>query len=198
MKKFLTILIAIVLLSSCTNTSKKTVKSSSLVNFSWLNFNIDIPNNWNNYEDKEDQKLPKPKFWEIVLASASTSLKNWFSNNILILNEKLEKSLKSLDYSISDNVWASKNYKQYTLLSSKNIEFADKDKSQLYIFEAKYNEYTPLVKFLQVWKVCDKKDAFLITIALDVNEKNTSPYEEIIKTFNCWAKLIKEETTTKK
>jgi hypothetical protein len=102
----------------------------------------------------------------------------------LILSQKLDKNISSIDFSILNNVWSSREYVEYLKIESKNIDFLDNDKSNLYVFEAKYNIQTPKFKYLQVGKVC-KNIWYLITIALSTDVKDTSKYEEIIKTFQC-------------
>ena len=69
-------------------------------------------------------------------------------------------------------------------MESKSIDFLDSDTSNIYIFEAKYNIQTPKFKYLQVGKVC-KDTGYLVTIALSTDIKDTSKYEEMIKTFQC-------------
>lgn len=157
---------------------------------SWLTkyendqFSISLPSNWNILTDSWNV-LPTPKNWEISLAASSNELKYGFSNNLLILSQKLDKKITSLDFSVLNNVWSTKEYLEYLKLDSKSFEFSDWDKSNLYIFEAKYNTKTPKLKFLQVWKVCNLSKAYLLTIALSTDVKDTSKYEEVLKTFKC-------------
>jgi hypothetical protein len=55
----------------------------------------------------------------------------------------------------------------------------------LYIFEARYNSKTPKQKFLQVWKICNKTDAYILTIWINIMKTNYSDYEFLLKSFKC-------------
>jgi thiamine pyrophosphokinase len=84
-----------------------------------------------------------------------------------------------------NNVWASRDYIDYQLLNQKDITFADKDSSMLYIFEAKYNLDTMKLKFLQTAHICNATKAFFLTIAIPTSTIDTTNYEELLKTFTC-------------
>lgn len=183
MKKiFLLIMLATILFSCGSDTQEE--KVTGLTEHNGAGFVMSIPSNWN-ILSASGNILPKPKNGEIAFAASSTELKYGFSNNLLILSQKLNKGITSGDFSILNNVWGTKEYLEYLKLESKSIEFADKDTSNIYIFEAKYNETTPKLKFLQVGKVCNLTEWFLITVALSTDIKDTSKYEEVIKTFQC-------------
>jgi hypothetical protein len=68
---------------------------------------------------------------------------------MLILKTKLQKEVTSKNYSTLNNVGSSRDYKNYLKLAETEIKFADEKISSLYTFEAKYNEKTPNLKFLQ-------------------------------------------------
>lgn len=146
-------------------------------------FQMSVPSNWS-VITADSQILPSPKTSQIELAVSSEELKYGFSNNLLILSQKLDKKISSTDFSILNNVWSSREYVEYLKLESKSIDFLDSDTSNIYIFEAKYNIQTPKFKYLQVGKVC-KDTGYLVTIALSTDIKDTSKYEEMIKTFQC-------------
>lgn len=180
-KKIIITLLFLFLLNSCSN--KDTENVSELQNVKKDNFSIDIPSKRTLIES-DSKTLPKTKVWKIDLVSISNEVTSGFSNNLLILSQNINKVIKSDEFSIINNVWSTREYLNYTKLDSKKIEFDDKDISTLYIFEAKYNTTTPLFKYLQVWKVCDKK-AYLLTIALSQDTKNTTEYENILQSFSC-------------
>ena len=184
--KIFVFLFLLLSLYSCWNSEEEiiTLWNDTLIKFENTFFEIMIPTNWNILKDNENI-LPKPKNWEISLATTSDELKYGFSNNLLILSQNLNKVINSLDFSVLNNVWASRDYLEYIKLESKNIVFSDNDKSMLYIFEAKYNQTTPKLKFLQIWKVCSINKAHLLTIAISNEIKDTSKYEELLKTFKC-------------
>lgn len=183
MKKIRILLFLSLFLFSCFFSSKETTSSQGLTKFEGKNFIIEIPSKWT-IIDKNSDILPKPKSWVIELAVSSDELRYWFSNNLLILSQNLSKNISSSDFSILNNIWSSKDFLQYLKLESKTITFNSNDKSELYIFEAKYNTSTPKLKYLQVWKVCNKK-WYLLTIALSTDIKDNSIYENILKTFTC-------------
>lgn len=183
MKKYI-ILITLIFLFSCSLINNNKNKIDWLTTYENNQFSISIPSNWIILSNSWNI-LPNPKNWKISLAASSNELKYGFSNNLLILQQDLNKLVTSLDFSILNNVWSTKEYLEYLKLESKNFEFSDFDKSNLYIFEAKYNTTTPKLKFLQIWKVCGLSKAYLLTIALSIDVKDTSKYEEILKTFKC-------------
>lgn len=180
--KFLTFFTLIFFLYSCWWWSS--LSKEGLVTFDWDWFEIGIPENWNTLK-KWDEWFPRAWVWEVTLASSSQNLMHWFANNILILSQDLNKQTTSQNFSQLNNVWAQRNYLEYTRLNSKTIDFNDGSTSTLYEFEAKYNTSTPKLKFLQVWKVCNYNRGHLITIAISTEVRDTSIYEELIKTFKC-------------
>lgn len=156
---------------------------------SWLSlfensyFSISIPWTWNIIQN-DDNVLPKPKNWDITLAVSSTQIKYWFANNLLVLKQWLDKKTTSRDFSIINNVWASWEYNNYVLLETQDIWLWDSDSTKVFTFEAKYNEVTPMLKFVQTSVVC-WNDWFLLTIALALDTEWTSKYVDIFKTFRC-------------
>jgi len=148
------------------------------------NFSIEVPSSWEIIENKESI-LPKPNRWKIELAVTSKKEKLWFKNNLLILSDDLWIFTSSKEFSMLNNVWASKDYIDYKLIESKNFNFIDEEESVLYIFEAKYNLDTPKLKFLQTSHICNQNKAFFFTIAIPTSTKDTSKYEELLKTFKC-------------
>jgi hypothetical protein len=103
---------------------------------------------------------------------------------LTILSTDLEKQISSKDYSMLENVWATKDYLGYTEISSKEITFADGTPSIIYEFEAQYNIETPKFKYLQVGHICEYKK-YLITLALPTNTNDVSKYISLLSTFGC-------------
>lgn len=184
MKKVFILFFFSFLVISC-STSTTEDKVTGLTDFKGNGFTMSLPSNWNILSGTGNANLPNPKNGEIALAASSSELKYGFSNNILVLSQKIHKAVSSNDFSILNNVGSTKEYLEYIKLESKSLDFADGDKSSLYTFEAKYNEKTPKLKFLQVGKVCNISEAYLLTIALSTDIKDTSKYEEVLKTFTC-------------
>lgn len=183
MKKTIAILLTTVFLASCGSTPEAEQNSSWLQVIDKTEFSISLPEKWSEITDSS--KLPTPKIWEVSLAATSSDLKYWFANNVLVLSQDISKPVTSNDFSLLNNVWSSKEYLEYLKLETKKIEFADKDSSTAYIFEAKYNAQTPKLKFIQYGKVCWQKRAHLITIAVGQDTKDMDPYVEFAKTFAC-------------
>lgn len=179
--KFIIFLFLSLFLFSCWD--EENITSSWLIKFENNEFSINIPSTWTIIKNN-DNILPKPKVWNIDLAVSSDELRFWFSNNLLILSQTLNKKINSLDFSILNNVWSSREFLEYTKLESKTFDFNNQDKSQIYVFEAKYNTSTPKLKYIQVGKVCINK-WYLLTIALSTDIKDNSIYEDILKTFEC-------------
>lgn len=184
MKIFMVLSILFILLTWCSSDSSTQTIESWLVLKETAWFDMSVPANWN-VLTWTSNTLPNPKNWKIDLAVTSSELKFWFSSNLLVLSQELEKSVDSTTFSNWNHVWWAREYLEYNKLESKTIEFLDKDTSDLYIFEARYNTITPKLKFLQTGRVCTGRKAYLITMAISSDIKDTSKYEEIIKTFKC-------------
>ena len=181
-KKFFILLILLFLLVSCWD--EISLETGWLLDVTKNDFSISVPNNWEIIENTGDI-LPKPSNWKIELAVASTVLKDWFKNNLLILSDELNSFTNSKDFSMLNNIWASKDYINYTLLSSKDFIFTDEEVSVLYTFEAKYNYDSPKLKFLQTAHICNQTKAFFFTIALPTSITDTSKYEYLLQSFKC-------------
>ena len=108
----------------------------------------------------------------------------------MILKEDFNSNVSSLAYSTSNYLWAKKNYYYIKELEDKNV-LIDNKKTKLYIFEARYSEETPIAKYIQTGIICDNKEAYIITLALEKNNKNIERYEKLIWTFKCKQKTIK-------
>jgi hypothetical protein len=119
------------------------------------------------------------------LVASSTTVRNGFKNNILILSDSLNTFTTSKEFSILNNVWASREYIDYLALSTDTITFADEEESIMYVFEAKYNLDTPKLKFLQTARVCDQNKWFLLTIAIPSSMKDITRYQDILSSFTC-------------
>ncbi len=184
MKKNIFLFLSSIILFSCSSNNNSIDTVTWLVPFENNYFSMSLPSNWSLLTASWNI-LPKPKNGNISLAVSSNELKYGFSNNLLILSQKLDKYVTSLDFSILNNVWSTREYLEYIKLESKSLVFKDGDKSNIYIFEAKYNTITPKLKFLQVGKVCNISQAYLLTIAIAIDIKDTSKYEEVLKTFTC-------------
>ena len=181
LKKIFTLLVVSLFVVSCWESVDTT---SWLIVTETENISISIPSTWSIIDDI-DSILPKAKSWKIELAVTSESSVNWFSNNLLILSDDLNKFTTSKDFSILNNIWAQTDYLDYTNIESKEIVFLDEELSNLYIFEAKYNLDTPKIKFLQTSHICNANKAYFLTLAIPTTVTDTSKYEYLLSTFTC-------------
>lgn len=184
LKKYILLFFLLFFIVSCWSDDNENLENKWLINKQYNNFSISIPTSWEVVKNKESI-LPKPSTWNIELAVTSKDLKWGFSNNLLILSDNLNSYTTSREFSMLNNIWASKDYITYTRLDSKEIIFDDEEKSIIYIFEAKYNYDSPKLKFLQTSHICNATKVFLITIAISPNIKDTTKYEQLISTFKC-------------
>jgi len=180
-KKLLVLIFVTFFLASCWDTEE--VSTSWLTTFQNSDFSLFIPWSWTIIKN-DDKVLPKPKDWKIALAVSSSDIKYWFANNLLVLKQWLNQETTSINFSIINNVWATWEYTDYILLDSQDINFWWDNPSKAYIFEAKYNEATPKLKFIQTSAVC-WKDWYLLTIALSLDTSTVDKYIDIFKTFRC-------------
>lgn len=151
-KNIFVLLLVSFFLTSCSSTSSSSeVQATGLTDQSTSYFSMKTPEKWTVLSGST---LPTPKQGTISLAVTSDELKYGFASNILVLTQTLEKEVSSKDFSILNNVGSTREYTEYNKLESKSIEFTDKENSDLYIFEARYNTSTPKLKFLQTARVC--------------------------------------------
>lgn len=179
LNKLLILILSWLLLTSCWGWEE----NSSLQKYEWDDFSINVPTAWE-IIDNGDEILPSPNVWNIELAVTSSDIDGGFANTLLVLSQDLSKDTTSKDYSRLNNVGSNKDYVNYVSLDNKEFVFNDEDKSNLYTFEAKYNTTTAEYKFLQVWKVCNKK-WYLLTVGLSLDVTDTGKYEDFLKTFTC-------------
>lgn len=179
MKK-ITILFLFLFLFSCSSEEK----GDALQNYNGEFFSIQIPTNWV-ILNGDDKVLPAPSVWNIALSIASPDMVNGFSNNLLILEDDLSYKITSSDFSKMNNDSSKKSYDDYVVREEKEIEFADGEKSTLFVFDAKYDSKTPKLTFLQTARICQEKKSFFLTLALPMDIKETARYEEMFSTFEC-------------
>jgi len=185
MKNIIYIFFVSILLSSCSTQENDTVLSTGLTwSYSSDKFTITTPSNWVDLT-WDESVLPKIDSAEIVLAKSSPDVISGYSNNIVILNHTLSEEKSSVDYSLLNSLQATKNYKEYNQISSNITSFDDGEQSYINTFEVKYNSQTPKYKLIQMWRVCEKTDAFYLTIGINMNITDTTRYENILKTFKC-------------
>ena len=188
MKKIFIIFICLFVLSSCffsDDSSNKEVlnKKTGLEVYSTGSFTVAVPSAWEKISEN-DNLIPKPIFWKIVLASVSKNEKLWFYNNFVVISQKLWTDIDSLEYSMINNALSAKDYLEYEQIKQKDITFPNWKKSKLYVFKARYNEKSPKAVFIQAGEVCGET-WYLLTIWLNQNVWDTTKYEKILETFTC-------------
>lgn len=172
------VLVCLFLLVSCGATTDTSLNTAPFV---WEGFSVDTPKTWIAIDKTA---LPSTRNGSIALALTSTEIVSGYSNNMSILKEKLTEAMTSKKYSVVNYALTTGEYREFVKLEEKTIAFGDKDESNLYIFEAKYNTNTPKQKFLQTAKVCGDT-VYLITFGLGLSTGVTTKYEDLIKTFSC-------------
>ena len=179
MKKIALLLFVWLALTSCWSTSTTTDESTKT--YSGSGFTINIPTTWTVVNKNE---LPQIKSGQVELAVSSSDISSGFANNLVVIWQELLEKTTSKQYSIINYSLSTWEYVEFTKLSEKTIAFSDKDESNLYIFEAKYNTTTPKRKFLQTAKICWNK-VYLLTIWIALWTTDATKYENLITSFTC-------------
>ena len=187
MKKIAFLILALFLFS-CSDSKWETTKTTSTNN--WLkiyesgeNFSIKTPENWQILENPENS-LPKPNNWEVEFAVTSKTDKSGFYNNLIILSENLNLDISASDYLTSAilNLW--NDFYDFSEIANSDFTFESWNISKLTIFEARYDQKTPKLKYLQTAEICDNK-AYLITLAIAHNTENIEKYNPLLASFKC-------------
>lgn len=167
-------------LASCTlpGTQSETTQNTAL--YEGKLFSMSVPKSWSGAAPKT---LPTPKKWTIELAYVSPDTKYGFSNNLVIMSNALDTIVTSKKYSELNQLQTSKNYLEYTKTTDQDITFTDKETSRVYIFEARYNESSPRMKFVQTARVCGTT-VYLLHFSLSL-DKDPTLYLPLLQTFVC-------------
>lgn len=172
------------LLSSCTLPGTQTegivAGTDNTVLTETTTVKMQIPKTWTQVKATD---VPSPRVGTVEMAYTSPDVKYGFSNNIIVLHDTLTNIVTSRNYSELNNIQTTKNYLEYTKLRDEDFTFSDSETSRLYIFEARYNATTPLMKFIQVARVCGT-DVYLLHVSLTL-DKVPDNYVELLKTFSC-------------
>lgn len=172
------------LLTSCTlpgtQTSGTTGTTGDTVLSETNSVKMQIPKTWTLVKATD---VPSPRVGTVEMAYTSPDVKYGFSNNIIVLRDTLTNIVTSRSYSELNNIQTTKNYLEYTKLRDEDFTFADSETSRLYVFEARYNTTTPLMKFIQVARVCGTS-VYLLHVSLTL-DKVPDNYVELLKTFSC-------------
>ena len=139
-----------------------------------------LPKTWTGVKSTD---MPSPRVGSLLAAYKSPDAKYGFSNNIIIMHDTIQNLMTSAKYSELNNLQTTRNYLEYTKLRDEVFTFADAETSRLYVFEARYNETTPRMRFVQVARVCGS-DVYLLHVSLTL-DKTADNYIELLKTFRC-------------
>ncbi len=190
-KKLFIVLFLSFFIFSCSEDEATKVSSSTwsttkstLADFSWENFTVKVPSSWD-IVSRNKNAIPEPKTWKVELVATSKDIKNEFANSFVVLSTDLKEVTSSVEYSQINSSSGIDEYYSYRLISSSEFQFFDSEKSKIFVFNAKYNETTPTLKFLQVAHICNRNKAYLLTIALLPEVTDIAKYENILKTFSC-------------
>lgn len=141
---------------------------------------MSVPKTW---AQTQTGSLPSPHHGVIVTAYTSPEVKYGFANNLLIMQDTLTNIVTSVKYSELNHLQTTKNYLEYTKLQELPLTFADDETSKVYVFEAKYNQTTPRMKFIQTARVCGTS-VYILHFSLSL-EKSPANYIDLMKTFIC-------------
>ena len=182
----LIVLSLIFLLSSCFE-SEDSIEdndwNSVQTKYEHEDFSINIPAKWD-LLNSVSEVLPKPSNWEIIFDAVSSIKSDNFYRNMLVLKQDIEeKSLSTLNYIIGNYIWSEKEYFYIKKISEKNVKISGEN-TKIYEFEARYSEDTPILNFIQTWVICSD-NWYIITIAIEKNNKNFSRYESLLWSFKC-------------
>lgn len=72
----------------------------------------------------------------------------------------------------------------FRILEDREISFLDNSVSQLLVFDAQYNENTPVLRYIQTAQICEG-NIYISTLAIDRTIDDYSKYIALLQTFAC-------------
>lgn len=139
-----------------------------------------IPKTWSGMTSSD---FSLPWMGSVIAAYVSPEIKWWYSNSLVILEDSPLRIMTSKRYSELNHIQTTKNYLEYKKIKEREIVFSDNDTSTLYIFEARYNETTPRMRFIQTARVCGNK-VYILHFSLSL-DKNPDIYSTLFESFTC-------------
>lgn len=144
-------------------------------------FSILIPDSWTEIGESD---TPTPKSWEIILAYSSNSERQWYLNNIIIL-ETPSRSQESSESLMKNSLQSlQKSIQNFKIIEEKIVIFADEQSGTIVTYIGKYNDTTPETTYIQTARVCGDNNYYL-TLSLAEQLKSYDRYEYILQTFRC-------------
>lgn len=181
--RFALALILITTASSCTlpgtqDESEVSVDNTTIYEDSRIS--IRLPKTWS---WAASNTLPPPRKGEVILTSLSPDAKSGYANNLIILKDTLERAITSSKYSELNHLQTVKNYFEYKKIADEILTFEDDETTRVYFFEARYNQSTPRMKFIQTARVCGTT-VYLLHFTISP-EKDHRIYTELLRSFTC-------------
>lgn len=187
MRFYFLLILVFGLLSACSLPGTQTesgwadaIGTGNTIQFQNASISISVPKNWT---ETKTSDIPSPKHGVIVTAYVSPDVKYGFSNNIIVMQDSLNNIVTSAKYSELNNLQTMRNYLEYTKLQDIPFTFSDAEISRLYVFEARYNQTTPKMQFIQTARVCGT-NVYLLHVSLSLDKSPTN-YIELLKSFQC-------------
>lgn len=144
-------------------------------------FSILVPWSW---LEVKGEDLPKPKTGEIVLAHAWENQRQWYFNNIVVLQVEKSKDLDSSSLMQSSINSLRSQIEGFTILKENTVTFADNAPGLFLTYTGRYNANTPESFYIQTARSCESGD-YYITISVWEVLDDYKRYEDILQTFRC-------------
>jgi len=169
------------ILVSCGSSQEEEALSNGLVETQKVNFSMMSPENWRELGESE---LSKPRVWSVALALASSSQKENYINNLIVL--EVENLLNESSVWLMENTkkWLETSLVTFKNLEEKTINFADNESGTLISYRGKYSNSTPELTYLQTARSCGE-NAYVLTVSLAEKLESYERYEYLLSTFKC-------------
>lgn len=144
-------------------------------------FSMSVPWVWREVSPSD---IPNPRTGKLVFAYSSPTERQWYFNNLVVLEAANSLWESSLSLMQNTKVWLEASLDAFYIIEEENISFADESQWLLLIYDAKYNVSTPKLTYLQTARACGDTNYFM-TISLAEKLENYDRYETLLSTFSC-------------
>lgn len=179
MKKILLSLLILSILQWCFWSSNNNIVGLTVQD--WGEFSIQIPESWVLIGEND---IPTPKSWSVALAFSSSSERQWYLNNIVILTTPSLSKASSSSLMKNSIQSLQKNIENFKIIEEKEVIFVDEQSGTIVSYTGKYNDTTPVTTYIQTARVCWNNNYYL-TISLAESLESYDRYEYILQTFRC-------------